>query len=294
MSQSHIDLALEARDSLMRDHPRTYPGIESKETVRGSIKINHIDITSPEGEKAIGKEMGTYITITLPDQWQQGENTIVEAARVVAEELSSMLPKTGAVLVIGLGNQLITPDSLGPVAMRNVIVTRHLLSEMPKEFSGFRPVCALAPGVLGITGIETAEIVKGVVQRIRPEAIVAVDALCALSTDRLCNTIQLSDTGITPGGGTFNSRAALNKETMGIPVIALGVPTVVTVSSLTQDLLNKYGYSLPESSKLEGDDLLVTPKEIDSLMTKSAKIMGYAINMALQNGMSVEEMEQFI
>jgi len=289
---SHIDLAVEARDSLMGDRPQTYPGIESKEYTRGNIKITHINITSPEGEKAIGKEMGTYITISLPDRWQQGEDTVVEAARAVADELSPMMPKTGPVLAIGLGNQMITPDALGPVAMRNVIVTRHLLREMPKEFSGYRPVCALAPGVLGITGIETAEIVKGVVQRVRPEAIVAVDALCALNTSRLCNTIQLSDTGITPGGGAFNSRAALNKKALGIPVIALGVPTVVTVASLAQGLLQKHGYTMPEP--LEGEDLLVTPKEIDSLMEKSAKVMGYAINMALQNGMTVEEMEQFI
>ncbi len=289
------DLALEAREILEENGERVPDGVKTRQYRRDTAEVTCIRIESQEGERALGKPQGSYITVALPARWMQDAGTIFTTAQTLAGELSPLLPDRGAVLTVGLGNRFITPDAVGPLCVEHTIVTRHLIEQMPDEFSGLRPSCALSAGVLGLTGIETAEIVRGVVQRVKPAAVIAVDALASRSVSRLCRTFQLSDTGITPGGGAFNERAALDERSLGIPVIAVGVPTVVDALTLTADMLEQAGASLPENHTLGScENLLVSPKDIDALVHKSAKVIGYAINLALQGEMTAAEMEQFL
>jgi len=209
----------------------------------------------------------------------------------LAQLLRPLLPSKGTVLVAGLGNRELTPDALGPLALEHLIVSRHLIGAMPGEFGHLRPVCALATGVLGSTGIESAEILRGAAQRVEPSAIVAIDAMASRSLDRLCRTFQLSDTGIAPGSGACNPRQELNERTMGVPVIALGVPTVVDARTLALELLPQG--QIDEKSIPDGG-MLVSPKDIDLQVAKCAKVLGYALNLALQGQMTAPEMEQYL
>ena len=205
------------------------------------------------------------------------------------KEIKKLIPEEGTVLVAGLGNEKITPDALGPLTLEHLIVSRHLIDAMPSEFGSLRPVCALSPGVLGTTGIETAELLRGAVARVQPSAVVAVDAMASRSLERLCRTFQLSDTGIAPGSGACNPRQELNRQTLGIPVIALGVPTVVEARTLALDLV-PHG-QLDEKSTPDAG-MLVSPKDIDLQVDKCAKTLGYALNLALQGQMTAAEIEQ--
>lgn len=295
MLQKRTDLAVEAREIYEESRGAQPDGVSAREYTQGMARVTCIDIETEAGERALGKPRGSYITAALPENWMQDNDSIFTTAKTLAAELSPLLPGEGAVLVVGLGNRFITPDAVGPLATESVIVTRHLLEQMPDEFPGLRPVCALSTGVLGLTGIETAEIVRGVCQRVHPAAVIAVDALASRSVERLCRTFQLSDTGITPGGGAFNARSALDRESLGVPVIAIGVPTVVDALTLTADILEQAGRQLPAHEKIsDKENLLVTPKDIDALVHKSAKVIGYAVNLALQGELTSAEMEQLL
>lgn len=295
MFAKRTDLALEARELLEESGAGIPDGVKSREYRRGMADVTCIDIETPEGEQALGKPCGTYVTVALPELWMRDSDSVFTTAQTLAGELKPLLPADGAVLVVGLGNRFITPDAVGPLCTEHIIVTRHLLEQMPDEFSGLRSACALTAGVLGLTGIETAEIVRGVVQRVHPSAVIAVDALASRSVSRLCRTFQMSDTGVTPGSGVLNARATLDRKGLGVPVIAIGVPTVVDALTLTADTLEQAGHSLPNSRKLrERENLMVTPKDIDALVHKSAKVIGYAINLALQGDLTAAEMEQFL
>ena len=196
-----------------------------------------------------------------------------------------MAPEEGPVLVVGLGNAAMTPDAVGPLALDSILVTRHLISVMPRHFSGFRPVAVFRAGVLGTTGVESAEAVRGLAEQVQPALIIAVDALAARRTERVCTTVQLSDSGIVPGSGVGNHRAALNRETLGIPVLAIGVPTVVDAATLAADLLEKQGLSLPQEDTLrrESPAMMVTPRDIDAQVRDLSRVVGYAVNWALQD-----------
>lgn len=284
------DMALEAHQRI-KDTQICSGGIESELFEKEGMKISRIKVCSKEGEEAIGKPRGTYITLSAREDWQADSEGIEVAARLLGALLSPLLPREGTILAVGLGNRYITPDSLGPAAVDKIIVTRHLLSRMPSSFGGMRSVCAVNAGVLGCTGVETAEIVRGVCDRVHPAAVIAIDALASLSTKRLCRTFQISDTGIVPGAGAYNARRALDKNTLGVPVIALGVPTVVDADTIVADALKDF----PGQVNTSGfPDLLVTPKDIDALIEKSAKVLGYGINIALQGNMSITDMEQFL
>lgn len=292
MSNKRTDLALEARAIYEKDSG-ALNGIRSEEYERDSISVTKISVETEAGAKAIGKPIGTYITAALTENWHYDSKMLLHAAHALSSELTRLLPGQGTVMVVGLGNRFITSDSVGPAAIEHIIVTRHLREAMPNDFGEMRSVCALSPGVLGITGIETAEIVKGVCRHVSPQAVIAIDALASTGIDRLCRTFQISDTGITPGAGAYNSREGLNEQTLGVPVIAIGVPTVVEGMSFAIEALERFG--IPEEGALEmlGEHkLLVTPKDIDDLIVKSAKVIGYAINLALHGEMSVAEMEQ--
>lgn len=289
------DLALEARELFEESGASLPGGIRSREYRQGMADVTCIDVCSEEGARALGKACGTYVTVSLPELWMRDSDSVFTTAQTLARELRPLLPENGAVLVVGLGNRFITPDAVGPLCTEHVIVTRHLLEQMPDEFGGLRPVCALTAGVLGLTGIETAEIVRGVVQRVHPSAVIAVDALASRSASRLCRAFQMSDTGVTPGSGVFNARATLDSESLGVPVVAIGVPTVVDALTLTADTLELAGQALPENPRLrERENLMVTPKDIDALVQKSAKVIGYAVNLALQGDLTAAEMEQFL
>ena len=216
----------------------------------------------------------------------------------LAAELGALLglaPGAPA-LVVGLGNRAITPDNIGPKAADQTMVTRHLVERVPEHFGSFRPVAALAAGVLGTTGMESGELVRAVAETLRPACVIAVDALASRSLRRVCRTIQLADTGITPGSGVGNARAALNAETLGVPVIAVGVPTVVDAATLTCDVLAEAGKGELNPAALQGagDGLIVTPKDIDTQVHDLAKVIGYGINLALHTGLTIGDVELFL
>ena len=198
--------------------------------------------------------------------------------------------------MVGLGNRAITPDNIGPKAADQTMVTRHLVERVPEHFGSFRPVAALAAGVLGTTGMESGELVRAVAETLRPACVIAVDALASRSLRRVCRTIQLADTGITPGSGVGNARAALNAETLGVPVIAVGVPTVVDAATLTCDVLAEAGKGELDPAALQGagDGLIVTPKDIDTQVHDLAKVIGYGINLALHTGLTIGDVELFL
>ena len=188
-----------------------------------------------------------------------------------------------------------TPDAVGPLAADSILITRHLIDAMPQHFSGFRPVAALRPGVLGTTGVESAEAVRGLVDRLHPSAVIAVDALASRRVGRVCCTVQFSDTGIIPGRGVGNHRSALNRETLGVPVLAVGVPTVVDAATLAADLLEESGLPEPDMEMLRSrpENLMVTPRDIDQQVRDLGKVIGYGINWALQD-LEIEEINALL
>ena len=285
MLTRRTDLALEAKE--LREEAQL-PQVESTEALTQGFLLNTVRVTGPEGAKALGKPEGIYHTLDLAALGRREEDAFPRAVEALKELLSPLLPpEKGEVLVVGLGNRAITPDAVGPKTADRVLVTRHLISMAPEHFGDFRPVAALAAGVLGTTGVESGEIVQALCRKLSPKAVVAVDALCARRVERLCATVQLSDTGNSPGSGVGNHRMGLTQDTLGMPVIALGVPTVVDGATLAADLLGTD--ELPRLG--EGGDLLVTPKDIDSQVNDLAKVIGYGLSMALQPGISLEELE---
>jgi len=231
---------------------------------KGSILL--VEISDEEGARHIGKPQGIYVTLECEPLWQDGDAP--ELVEALAGGLRQLLPQEGAVLVVGLGNREITADALGPAAAEKIFVTRHLGDTFPE----LRQVAALAPNVLGKTGMEAVETIKAVVESIHPSAVIAVDAMAAASTERLGSTVQLSNSGIVPGSGVLNARKALNEETLHVPVIALGIPTVVDVGML------------------HDEPMMCTPRQIDQLIQRGANLLAMAVNRALHPSFSLEEL----
>ena len=280
------DLACE----LKTDLNKKTGGVRAKEEKCGEIIINTITVENEIGERLLGKPKGTYYTFTLPEFSENETDNMT--VKLICTRIRSLLPKRqGTVLVVGLGNRDITPDALGPFASKNVLATRHIKREILAEsgFEDLNPVAVLAPGVLGKTGIETLEIIKGAVNTVKPSAVIVIDAFAARSTDRLGKTVQLASSGICPGSGVGNSRKAVNRESLGVPVISIGVPTVV-------DALTLAGDAVGESEKFDGNisEMFVTPREIDLIIERSAKIISESINSALQPAYSLEEIKDLI
>ena len=298
MEKRRTDLAVEAAQLWREGGAGELKGVKQKESSREGYPVTTVRILDEEGAKAIGKPVGTYVTITLDGLARREEDAFGRAARAVAAELNALLklPQGAPALVVGLGNRAITPDNIGPAAADHTMVTRHLVEQVPEHFGSFRPVAALAAGVLGTTGVESGELVKAVTEKIRPSCVIAVDALASRSLSRVCNTIQLSDTGITPGSGVGNARAALDRRSLGVPVIAVGVPTVVDGATLAADLLAEAGQADldPQALRGAGEGVLVTPRDIDAKVTDLAKVVGFGINLALQTGLTVEDVELFL
>ena len=300
MLKRRTDLALEARElwSESAEAETELEGVRAREEEREGYPVTRVEILNEAGVQALGKPQGTYITLDLSALARREEDAFPRAARALAGELSGLLklPQGAPALVVGLGNRAITPDAVGPGAADHTMVTRHLVEQVPEHFGAFRPVAALAAGVLGTTGVESGELVRAVTERIHPACVIAVDALASRSLKRVCTAVQLADTGIVPGSGVGNHRAALNRETLGVPVIAIGVPTVVDGATLAADLLEEAGKGELDPAALagEGGSLMVTPRDIDQRVSDMAKVIGFGINLALQSGLTVEDVELFL
>lgn len=295
MLTRRTDLALEARELLGTG---TEPeGVDCSETWEWGFRLTTVRVTSPAGAEALGKPEGVYHTLDLSGLGRREEGAFPRAVSALAKLLKPLLPEgEQGVMVVGLGNRAITPDAIGPKAADRTLVTRHLIDMAPEHFGSFRPVSALAAGVLGTTGIESGEIVKAVCAQVRPAAILAIDALAARRVERLCATVQVCDAGIAPGSGVGNHRFALDRESMGVPVIAVGVPTVVDGATLCADLLEETGQETDpaELSSLPGASLMVTPRDIDQRVEDMSKVIGYAVSLALQPGLDLEDLEALI
>jgi spore protease len=300
MISKRTDLAVEAREIWKESagEQTKLPGVQAYDKDNYGVKTTVVKILNKQGEKELCKPIGSYITLEIEPYLRREEHAFENCVRAIAEELRKVmkLSKEGAVLVVGLGNEAVTPDAIGPKTTENVMVTRHLKNELPEEFSLFRGVSAMKSGVLGTTGIESAELIRSIVDRIKPECIIAVDALTSRNTSRICRTIQISNTGIVPGSGVGNGREALCEKTVGASVIAIGVPTVVDAATLAVDIFEKAGKNIQDVDDLKqyGTDMIVTPKDIDSNVKDVSKLIGYGINLALHDGITVEDVDMFI
>lgn len=299
MTSRRTDLAWEAKEIWEESAGETtqLPGVVAREEDWEGCKIQRVEILNAEGEAALGKPPGVYLTLTVDTQGHREPSAFSRDTAALAAQLEPFLAETGKgpVLVAGLGNREITPDAVGPKAVDAVVVTRHLIREMPQHFGDFRPVAAIAPGVLGTTGMESGEMIQAMARAMEPACVIVVDALASRSVDRLCSTIQIANTGIIPGSGVGNHRMALNRETLGVPVISVGAPTVVEAATLCADLLQSVGQQEdPDLLRQAGGDLFVTPRSVDGQVDQLAKILGYGISRALHVDLSVEDVEMFL
>lgn len=276
------DLAVEAAEILNGDNQ----SIDYSEKQKGKSKVISMLIKDYEASEKIGKPQGKYITVEVPALTDYFQSTD-ERIKVIAEEIKSLIPKKGPVLVAGLGNLNITPDALGPKAAKNILATRHIKGEMAKSLGleNLRDVSVISPGVLGQTGIEVSELLSGLTENLRPCCVIVIDAIASRKLSRLGCTVQISDTGISPGAGVGNHRPSINKETLGVPVIGIGVPTVVDAATLALDIVSNSDEELMESLSdiisPRGEMMVVTPKEIDLLTDRASLLIGMAINCAL-------------
>lgn len=312
LGEIRTDLAMETHQLVAGIRGPSVPGVESYTEEKGKTKITRVIIQTPEAGQALGKKPGYYVTVESPALRGRDKDELEEVAQLIAAELRTFiagfnLSDDASGLVVGLGNWNATPDALGPKVVEKILVTRHLFESAPPEKSGgLRPVCAVSPGVLGITGIETKEIVAGIVQRVKPAFILVIDALASRSTERMGSTVQIANTGINPGSGVGNHRLGLTTESLGVPVIAVGVPTVVEARTIIHDALEQItslgGPSTKAFRKEVIDrvlspyfqDLIVTPKEIDVLIDDISRALAGAINIALHPGVTAEEVFRYL
>ena len=286
--QLRTDLAVEAREIAGED----ISGTEFKSYSENRLEISRLTVKNQRAKQALGKEIGTYITIELPsltDNFSETDERLV----TIGEEIRRLLPVNGLVLVAGLGNTEITPDSLGPKTSARILATRHITGELARStgLDRLRPVAVMQTGVTGQTGIETGEYIMSVVKRIKPNAVVVIDALASRRLERLGCTLQISDTGISPGAGVGNHRTKINRETIGVPVIAIGVPTVVDVQTLASDLLGKsIGKKAESLIAPQGRSMVVIPREIDLLTERASRLIAFALNGALQNEFDIADL----
>lgn len=328
MLDVRTDLALEAKEICENESGEEIDGVKINERLKDDIKITDVKITGNIGEKNIGKPKGSYITIDIPKYAHYDGEIRNKLSRVVGDELKCIIDsidikidKSMTVLVVGLGNWNITPDSLGPKVISGLMITRHLRQLIPDKIDErIRPVCAVAPGVLGITGIESSEIIRGIVDKIKPNLIICIDALASRKVERVNSTIQISNTGISPGSGVANRRLELSEKTLGIPVIAIGVPTVVDAATMANDTIDLVLNEMISKSERGGEfykmlksidkeekrklilevlnpyseNIMVTPKDVDVIIESISKMLASAVNMALQPELDLEEINSFI
>ena len=290
MLGKRTDLALEAAQAVA--DAAGLEGVEQTERTQDGVTVTVVELQTQEAAQRVGKPVGRYVTLDLGAVRRREKEGFQRACQTLAEELAKLLPEgTGTVLVVGLGNRAITPDAVGPKTCDHLLVTRHLVESIPEHFGHLRPVAAAAPGVLASTGMESSLIAQALSGELRPACVVAVDALASRSLDRLCRTVQLSDTGVIPGSGVGNHRRPLNRETLGVPVLTVGVPTVVDGATLALDLLERAGRAGTDRGDLPGgEEFFVTPREVDQRVADMGKVLGYAVSLALNPSLSLDDL----
>lgn len=288
------DLAVEAIEN--HKTAAALPHVRQSDRTLEGFAVHEVRILSEDAAREIGKPQGRYLTLELDALIRREEDAFPRACKALSTMLRELLPhpNDGPVLIAGLGNRMITPDAIGPQTADHVIATRHLVAQSPAIFADWRPVSALAPGVLGQTGVETGEVICGVLDRVRPAAVIAVDALAAGRLSRLLRTVQLADTGITPGAGVGNARAALNEQTLGVPVIAVGVPTVVDGATLAHEISSQLGQPACEALDDLSQPVMITTRDIDREVADISRMIGYAVNMALHPHLSVADIDLYL
>ena len=323
MINVRTDLAVEAKEMYTEDNNSEIDGVSVEELEDEGTKITKVSILNEDGAKKMGKPVGTYITLDIPEFTAYDGGLMDDVSKALGRTLKRLINMKNDMLalVVGLGNWKVTPDALGPKVTEGIMVTRHLKDVMPDVIDdSVYKVAAIAPGVLGVTGVETGEIIKGLVEKIKPDVVVCIDALASRKIDRVNRTIQISDTGISPGAGVGNNRMRINEESLGVKVIAIGVPTVVdaatiandTIDLVLDDLINqseegKDFYNMlkkvnkEEKSKLIREvlnpyvgNLVVTPKEVDLMIDSLSKIIANGINIGLQPNMTMEDINKFL
>lgn len=323
MNNVWTDLAIEARDMYTKENKRELDGVIVDEEFEDDIKITTVTIESDEAGEELGKPKGNYITIDFPEITHYDGETMDKVSKVVDNVLVRLIdaPEEKTALVVGLGNWNVTPDALGPRVTEKIMVTRHLKQVMPDAIDdSVRPVCCISPGVLGITGIETGEVIKGLVDRVKPDFVICIDALGSRKLERVNRTIQISDSGISPGAGVGNHRMKINEESLGVKVIAIGVPTVVHAATIANDTIDlvidelsrqaksgtEFYKMLSSMDRMEKNnlireilnpsfgDLMVTPKEVDTVVESLSKVIANGINMAIQPNLDMEDINKFM
>ena len=277
------DLALERCEIADK---KSLSGVKMETLEEKGARITRIDVVDSDGEKAVGKPIGRYVTVEVAPFASQAQ-FIDDSLGAVADEIRRIVPENGSVLVAGLGNMKITPDALGPKCASMIFATRHITGELLRStgLSGLRCVTSVSTGVVGETGAEAGEIIKGIVRTVKPDVVITVDALAARNTERLGTTIQMCNTGIVPGSGVGNSRQEISEKTIGVPVISIGVPTVVDAATLIMDCTGK-----EDTVSDKAKSMMVTPREIDLMIERASKLTSLAINCALQPDINPEDM----
>ncbi len=287
--ERRTDLALEEAEQNPELESLSEKDIRQERWRQEDAAVTRIQVLSTRGAQALGKPQGTYVTVEVPPLTDR-EDRLEDLSQVIGEQLRALLPRDGTVLVVGLGNEAITPDALGPKAAKMVLATRHIQGEFARAagLEDLRPTVVMIPGVLGHTGVESGEMAQGIAAVVHPRAVIAIDALAARSLSRLGCTVQLCDTGISPGAGVGNNRKQLNTASLGVPVIAVGVPTVVDAATLAAELTGDENAQQAVSPR--GENMIVTPREIDLMILRAAKLVAMAVNAALQPGYSPLEL----
>ena len=278
------DLAVEARNLHIKDRQNfsQLEGVAAKEEIIDGIEVSTVEILNSKGAEILGKPIGKYFTMQIGERFERGADIFSSAAQTLGQLIQNCIPlnNSSVYLIAALGNPDITPDALGSIAASNIIVTQHLKKKMPAEFKAFSTTMLCRTGVLGTTGIESAAQIKSLCEKFKPDCVIAVDALAGVELNRLCHSFQVSASGISPGSGVGNNRQELSAETLGVPVIAVGVPTVIDASL----------YS--DAPQLKG--MFVTPRDIDSAVRSAGKLIGYGINLALHPALNINDIDMLV
>lgn len=289
---SRTDLALENAQAIRLDKTKSFDGIQQTEYEEAGCLVTQIVVEKEVTSKQLGKPMGEYVTIeTLGNQGLDAHPENLDGqVGIISKEINRLCDTNGDVLIIGLGNNDITPDALGPMVASQIFATRHISELVPDghELSTLRSVSVVAPGVLGQTGIEVAEITRAICDKIKPAVVVVIDALACSELSHLGRTIQITNTGISPGSGVQNSRKELSQATLNTPVIAIGVPTVVDMQTIAQSITNQ------SYERSEYAEMMVTPRSIDKLIERTAKLISLGINKAFQPDLTIEEITSLV
>jgi len=287
------DLAAEARQLALGEDVGEIEGVQFEEANEQGVKYQKLTVLNEKGQEAIGKPVGTYYTALISSVLRRESESFIGTTMAISKLIKNVMGNPGndgCTLVVGLGNRDITPDVIGPLCAESVLVTRHLKTQAPEDFKFLSPVAVICPGVLGTSGIESADYIKWVCSSLKPARVLVIDALAARGLDRLCKTVQITDTGITPGSGVGNSRSAINQSVLGVPVTAIGVPTVVDIRSLLIDM----GDGKISEETANANEMIVTPRNIDSEVVCASRVVAYAINLALHDGLSVEDIDMLV